>query len=118
MIVRRLVVAFALLSLSGCASAPISPERQDFAIVEGKLDPLGDCGTIAREGGGYFYVCDMPLAVERVVVGQWRDPSVTARYFMGESDAPDDVYTGPHLRRDRRGAAILWRRDDALAAMS
>jgi hypothetical protein len=100
---------------AACASwlPAISPDRQDFVIVEGRIELRGwRCGTVSREGGAYFYVCDMPISVERVVFGQWQEESVVARFFMGPADTEDDFYTGPNVTRDRRGAAILWRGND------
>jgi len=107
------VIAALLLAVCGCASSSsISPDRQDFVVVEGRVARGSwNCGTVTRPDGGYFYVCDMPLAVERVVFGRSNERALTARYFVGESDTEDDVYTGPHLTRDRRAAAILWKRD-------
>ena len=101
-------------ALAGCAST-ISPKRQDFVIVDGRLSATGgdwDCGTVPRDGGGYFYVCDMSLEVERVVFGQQPRQTITARYFFLELDREDEMVIGPHIKADRRAAAILWQRED------
>lgn len=99
--------------MTGCAS--INPDRQDFAVVSGRLVTSGGdwtCGTVQRQDGGYFYVCDMPLEVRRVILGQHPRAVVTARFFFLETDSSDEIVTGPNWTRDRRAAAILWRRDD------
>lgn len=93
----------------------MSPERQNFVVVDGRLVSSGGDwtrGTVRRQDGGYFYVCDIPLEVRRVVLGQHPRGVVTARFFFLETDRPDEIVTGPHWTRDRRAAAILWRRDD------
>jgi hypothetical protein len=106
------MAALAALTLPGCATA-ISPNRADFVVVEGKVELRGwDCGTVARPSSGYFYVCDMPLQVQRVVYGQHTERSITARFFVLEVEEQNPVVTGPHVTRDRRAAAILWPRED------
>lgn len=108
-----LMACLAVLVVTGCAS--ISPEREDFVIVEGRLSTFGaswDCGTVPRDGGGYFYVCDMPLEVHRVIFGRHEREPVTARFFAFEVEREDDIVVGPHWTRDGRAAAILWRRED------
>jgi hypothetical protein len=115
-------LAFALLLmtvLGGCTSsrATISPERSDFVVVEGRVDLRHwDCGTVPRDGGGYFYVCDMPIDVQRVVLGREQSARVTARFFADVMEVQDEVYLGPDWTRDRRAAAILWRRGDEVGS--
>ncbi len=60
------------------------------------------------DAGAYFFVCDMPIQVQRVVFGDFGEESVVARYFWGEMESEDDFYVW-HSPRDRRAAAILWR---------
>jgi hypothetical protein len=117
MIPRALVrcicmAALAVMTLAGCATT-ISPNRQDFVVVEGQVE-LRDwnCGTVARPSSGYVYVCDMPLQVQRVIYGRHSERSVTARFFFLEVEEEDAIVTGPHITRDRRAAAILWPRED------
>lgn len=117
MIARTLIrcictAALAAMTVAGCAST-ISPNRQDFVVVEGKVELRGsNCGTVARPSSGYFYVCDMPLQVQRVIFGRHSGRSVTARFFFLEVEEEDAIVTGPHVTRDRRAAAILWPRED------
>lgn len=111
---RAVAIMLATALLAGCAST-ISPDRHDFALVEGRVELRGwNCGTVPREGGGYFYVCDVPITVHRVVLGQHADSSVVARYFAAITEHQDEIFLGPDPRRDRRVAAILWRRDDGM----
>lgn len=108
---RTIGCAITIFMLAGCVT--ISPGRRDFAVVEGRVEMRAwNCGTVPRGDGGYFYVCDMPMEVRRVVLGQHRERVVTARFFFLETDRADEIVTGPHWTRDRRAAAILWRRDD------
>jgi hypothetical protein len=115
---RTMIKAFALLIavavLAGCVST-ISPVRQDFVIVDGHLSTSGGdwtCGTVPRQDGGFFYVCDMAIDVRRVVFGQHPRNTITARFFHLETDEEDAIVTGPHIKTDRRAAAILWRNED------
>lgn len=104
--------ALAAMTLSGCATA-INPSRQDFVVVEGRVELDGwNCGTVARPSSGYFYVCDMPLQVERVVYGRHSERSLAARFFFLEVEEENAIVIGPHVTRDRRAAAILWPRED------
>jgi len=111
---RAAALIAASLWLGACASV-ISPDRQDLAIVEGWLHPSGwECGTVPREDGDYSFVCDIPITVERVVLGRHNERRIVARYFVDVLDAEEAnsyAYTGPSIRRARRAAAILWRRD-------
>jgi len=111
---RTIALLFTAAALGGCASA-ISPNRQDFVVVDGQLSTSGgdwNCGTVPRQGGGYFYVCDMPLTVRRVVFGEHPRNTITARFFFLETEHEDEIVTGPHVKTDRRAAAILWRDED------
>jgi hypothetical protein len=111
-----IVLMLVAAALAGCMST-ISPMRQDFVIVDGQLSTTGadsECGTVPRQSGGYFYVCDMALDVRRVVFGQHPLNTITARYFFVEVDHEDEIVTGPHIKTDRRAAAILWQRDVGL----
>jgi hypothetical protein len=102
-------------ALAGCATwrPAISPDRRDFAVVDGRAARgAWNCGTVPREPAGYFYVCDLGFEVSRVVFGQNQERTITARFFFLETDDADEIVTGPHTTRDRRAAAILWRRED------
>jgi hypothetical protein len=89
--------------------------RQDFVIVDGKItnsDQPWNCGTVPRESGDYFYVCDMPIDVRRVVFGKHSRDTITARYFFLVTGIEDPDVVGPDVKADRRAAAILWQGDD------
>ena len=54
----------------------------------------------------------MALDVRRVVFGLHPLNTITARYFFLETDREDEIVTGPHIKTDRRAAAILWKGED------
>jgi hypothetical protein len=106
-----IALMFASLICTACVST-ISPNRQDVAIVEGRVDLSGlQCGTVPKDGGGYYYVCDMPLDVERVIFGSYAERRASARFFAFEVESEEAIVTGPNFRRDRRVAAIIWARE-------
>ena len=111
---RAIILVLAAAALAGCAST-ISPNRQDFIIVDGRLSAsraYRDCGTVQRPSGGYFYVCDMSIDVSRVVFGTYPHNSIVARFFFLELDNEDEIITGPHFYETGRAAAILWQSED------
>jgi hypothetical protein len=114
-VIALALAAAALAACTSTTSSTISPKRQDFIIVDGQLSSSGGdwtCGTVPRPSGGYFYVCDMPLEVRHIVFGQHPQNTITARFFFLETDEKDEIVTGPHVKTDRRAAAILWRHED------
>jgi hypothetical protein len=104
----------AAVVVAGCAGT-ISPKRQDFVVVDGKLSASGDgwtCGTAPRQSGGYFYVCDMSIDVRHVVFGEHPRNTIKARYFILAADTDDVDVVGPHIGTDEHVAAILWQAED------
>jgi|CXWL01.1.fsa_nt_gi hypothetical protein len=108
---RALAFALAISALAGCAS--ISPARQDLTIVEGRFAPDWECGNVRQDEGGYFFVCDMSIEVQRVVFGEFDQDRVVSRYFWGEMENEEDFYVW-HSPRDTRAAAILWRGEEGM----
>jgi hypothetical protein len=53
----------------------------------------------------------MHLDVTRVVFGDNPELRLTARYFYDQVDSANEIYVW-HVPRNRRAAAILWRRED------